>query len=118
MKPFGRCSAIITGFYLVICMTIHSQTLLDMRSQARNLDFSGAAWTRPVPVGPTLPATCSQGQMYFKADAIPGRNLFLCSATNLWSAVESASDTGVPAQTNQPGKILGTDGKSMGWRGL
>jgi hypothetical protein len=120
MTPFGRCSAvIITALLLVMCMTSNSQTLLDMRSQARNLDFSGAAWTRPVPVGTTLPAACAKGQIYFKTDAAPGRNLFLCSATNLWSAVAASTpEADVPSPSNQAGKILGTDGQSISWRGV
>lgn len=120
MKVSGRRSSIAVAMLVltVFCSVSAAQTMLDMRSQARNLDFSGATWTRPIPVGTTLPAACAKGQMYFKADALPGRNLFLCSATNLWSAVESSTETGVPAQADQPGKLLGTNGTSMAWRAL
>src|SRR3954453_10330369 len=108
MKPIGRRLAEMAFLALAIArMATRGQTMLDLRAQARNMDFSGAAWTRPVPVGTTLPPTCAGGQMFFKADAAPGRNLFLCTATNMWTGVDSSSSQPtLPAQTNSAGQIL------------
>jgi len=61
--------------------------MLDLRNQARNVDFSTAERTKPVKTGTVLPATCSTGEVYFKTDAVPGLNLYACFATNTWTGI-------------------------------
>ncbi len=63
-----------------------AQTQIQMGTQAREINFSGAPYTRPVKTGTTLPATCTVGDMFFKVDTPPGKNLYGCAATNTWSA--------------------------------
>ncbi len=63
-----------------------AQTQIQMGTQAREINFSGAPYTRPVKTGTTLPATCNVGDMFFKVDTPPGKNLYGCAATNTWSA--------------------------------
>ena len=67
---------------------VWAQTQVDLKSQSKNVDFSGAVAVKPLPVGTTLPGTCSTGAMFFKSDAEPGANLYACVATNTW-ALES-----------------------------
>ena len=93
-----------------------SQTKVDIRSQARNLDFSNAGSTSPFPVGTAMPAVCTTGQTFFRADAAPGQNLYLCTATNIWTAVEGG--TSLPSQSSNGGKLLGTNGTAVNWRSL
>lgn len=62
------------------------QTLVDLRTQAKSVDFSGANTTKPFKTGTLLPATCSVGEMYYKVDAPSGGNLYGCTALNAWSA--------------------------------
>jgi hypothetical protein len=62
-----------------------AQTRIDLRTQSRDVDFSGASSTKPSKAGTNLPATCSLGETFFKTDAQPGQNLYACTATNLWS---------------------------------
>ena len=68
----------------------YAQTQVDLKSQSKNVDFSGAAAVKPLPVGTTLPGTCGMGGMFFKSDASPGANVYACVAPNTW-AVESGS---------------------------
>lgn len=70
------------------------QTRVDLRTQTQNVDFSGASSTRPLKIGPALPATCVQGEAFFNTAAVPGSNVYLCVGTNTWSqthAVGSAA---------------------------
>jgi hypothetical protein len=74
---------------------------LDLKSQGRNVDFSGAVATKPFRVGTTLPAVCNIGEAFFKSDAPPGSNLYTCTATNTWT-VQSGSGgaASLPTTTN------------------
>src|SRR5450432_856430 len=51
------------------------------------VDFTAAGTTAPVKTGllAARPLTCAPGQMYFVTDATAGQNLFLCTATGVWS---------------------------------
>jgi hypothetical protein len=98
---------------VAVCTTATAQTKVDMRSQARNIDFSAASSTRPFPVGTALPALCTQGETFFKANAPVGENLYLCTATNIWTAGAGAS---LPVQSGNTGRLLGTNGTSASWR--
>jgi hypothetical protein len=65
-------------------------TQIDLRSQARDVDFSGANSTKPLQSGTGLPSTCAIGAMYYRLDAPAGMNVYGCTATNSWS-LEQAS---------------------------
>ena len=43
--------------------TIFGLTSIGLQTQGRNIDFSGAAFTRPVKTGTILPATCQTGEL-------------------------------------------------------
>ena len=75
-----------------------AQTAVDLRRQARNVDFSNASSTKPSKTGTSLPANCTVGEMFFKTNAPAGANLYGCGATNTWSLMApDLSDTGVNA---------------------
>jgi hypothetical protein len=75
---------------------VFSQTALDLRSQAKNIDFSGASFTKPSKTGASLPAACSVGETFFHTNAPAGQNLYGCTAANVWSAMGGAlTNTGV-----------------------
>jgi hypothetical protein len=61
------------------------QTKVDLRTQAKSVDFSSAESTKPFKSGATLPATCSQGEAFFHSGATPGQNLYICTATDTWT---------------------------------
>jgi len=67
------------------------QTRVDLRTQTRNVDFSGAASTKPSKTGTLLPAACSIGETFLKTDAQPGQNLYACTAANTWTVQGSSA---------------------------
>ena len=92
----SRSRVSVLAFLIGACMdTGFSQTRVDLGRQARNVDFSAASSSKPFKTGVTLPATCSQGETFFKTDAVAGENLYLCVAANTWSTVNASSSWSV-----------------------
>jgi hypothetical protein len=77
---------LVSALLVIPC---YSQTQVDLRSQGRNVDFSGASRTKPSKAGATLPATCGVGELFFLTTAPAGQNLYSCGSTNSWSAVSA-----------------------------
>jgi hypothetical protein len=50
--------------------------------------------TRPFKTGTILPANCLLGEVFFKSDATPGANLYLCVASNSWLQVAGSGGGG------------------------
>jgi hypothetical protein len=70
-----------------------AQTQLDLGRQGKNVDFATAQSTRPTQTGTVLPATCSVGQLFYKANAPAGSNLFGCTATDTWTVLGGGVST-------------------------
>ena len=87
-----RSTAFAAGCVSVVLAiaAAHAQTRVDLGSQARNVDFSLAGSTRPFAVGTSMPAVCRIGETFFRLDAVAGRNLYLCTATNVWTNINGA----------------------------
>jgi len=96
----------LIGMCLLRAPMIWGQTTLDLRTQSRNVDFSGAISTKPNRSGTILPATCSTGETFFKSTAAPGENLFGCTSTNTWTLLSKIE---LPAAA-QAGQVLSYDG--------
>lgn len=64
---------------------LSAQTQVDLRTQSKSVDFSGASVTKPMSAGNSLPATCAISQMYFLLTAPAGANLYACSTANQWT---------------------------------
>lgn len=75
----------------MLASSAFGQTLVDLRTQSKSIDFSELSSTKPVQVGTALPATCRVGQIFFNRGATLGANLFACTATNVWSLQSSGS---------------------------
>ena len=60
-------------------------TAIDLRAQSKNVDFTGAASTRPFKSGTALPSTCSVGEMFYLTNAAAGTNVYGCTAANTWT---------------------------------
>jgi hypothetical protein len=89
-----------------------AQTQIDLRSQAKKADFSAASMTKPFQTGTVLPATCTVGQSYFKADAPAGANIYACTSANVWTVVGAKE---MPGVAGNAGTALTTDGASAAW---
>jgi hypothetical protein len=68
-----------------------AQTQVDLRTQAKQIDFTAAAHTKPVKTGSTLPASCTIGEMLFLTSAPAGANLYACAENNQWALQGQAS---------------------------
>jgi len=95
-----------------------AQTRVDLKTQAKNVDFSQASMTRPTRTGTTLPATCSLGELFFKTDAPAGQNLYACTAANTWTQLAGGggSTSGLPGMAGQANRILSNNGVTADWR--
>ena len=78
----------------------HGQTLVDLRTQAKSVDFTAANTTKPFKSGTLLPATCSVGEAFFKSDAVAGANLYGCTSVNSWTLETGAGLSGLSVAVN------------------
>ncbi|MBZ5609805.1 MAG: hypothetical protein LAP38_16205 [Acidobacteriia bacterium] len=111
---------------LLACST-HGQTLVDLRTQSKSIDFSSANTTKPFKSGTALPATCSIGEAFFKTNAPAGSNLYACTALNAWTlqsggaalAGDVTGSTGATVVTQIQGRPVSSTapagGQSMVW---
>ena len=83
-------AALCCGVLLATVGSSHAQTLINLGTQSRNIDFTGVQTTRPVKTGSSLPTTCSTGEFFFNTSASAGQNLYSC-LSNSWSNVGATS---------------------------
>lgn len=95
------------------------QTMVDLRTQSKSIDFSGANATKPFKSGTVLPSICAVGEIFYKLDATAGANLYGCTSANAWTLEQSSpAGSGLPAMTGNSGRVLGTDGTNAFWSAL
>jgi len=70
-------------------------TISGDRTFRGKLEANGASLPAPRGLTSALPATCTQGQVYFATDATAGRNLYLCDSTDHWTQTP-AGTAGAP----------------------
>jgi hypothetical protein len=110
---------------LLVCLPILAQAPIrkvignNQAVSTTAVDFSSAIATWPMSAGNTLPATCTVGQMYYKANATAGLNLYGCTSTNVWTLQGDGSGGGgvsLPSTVNlfkgngSGGAVAGTPG--------
>src|SRR3954463_3231390 len=101
MNQYNRLlvdAALCCGVLLAALGDSHAQTLINLGTQSRNIDFTGAQATRPIKTGSSLPTTCSTGDFFLNTTAAAGQNLFSCMA-NSWTAVGQSSALGDPGSS-------------------
>jgi len=81
---------------------------LDLRTQAKSVDFTQASATKPNKAGAALPSTCSVGETFFLTSAAAGQNLYGCTAANTWNPIGAEN---LPSNS-QPGQVLAWDGSA------
>jgi len=89
-------------FIAAAVVAADAQTQIDLRTQAKSIDFTAANSTKPFKAGTALPATCAVGEMFFNTGAPAGANLYACTAANTWSAQGgiSSSDCWIDPSNN------------------
>ena len=79
----------------VLVIPASAQTAVDLKTQSKDVDFSGATSTKPLQSGTALPATCSTGQLFFLTSAPSGANIYACTAQNTWGLETGGSGSGI-----------------------
>jgi hypothetical protein len=69
-------------------------TRVDLATQAKNIDFSGAQSTKPFKMGAVLPGTCTPGEAFFRTAAPAGENLYGCVSANTWQVLSGGEGGG------------------------
>jgi hypothetical protein len=101
---------------LLLPAVLLGQTQIDLASQAKRVDFSGASSTKPMKSGTSFPGTCAVGELFFKTDSLPGQNVYGCSATNTWILQgDGGGGPALPSMTGHGGKFLSTNGAAAQW---
>ena len=90
---------------MALCLS-DAQTLVDLRTQTKSVDFSGAVATKPYKSGTSLPAICSVGEAFFKTNATAGTNVYVCTSTNTWTLEGGTGFSGLSVAVN--GAVQGT----------
>lgn len=86
----GQVAFPLAAGFLLAGPLCQGQTAVDLKSQARNVDFSQAASTKPSKMGSTLPVACALGETFFLTTAASGQNLYGCTAPNTWNVMSGA----------------------------
>ena len=94
---------LLTASWAAVAQT----TLVDLRTQSKNVDFSTMVSTRPVTVGTAIPSTCVIGQMFFRSNAAAGANLYGCTAVNTWTPLN--------VQENEENIVTATSGSGAAY---
>jgi hypothetical protein len=89
-----------------------AQTLIDLRTQSKSVDFSAAASTKPLQMGSSLPATCVVGQVFFLNSAPLGGSIYACNPTNAWSV------QGLVVPPGSANEVASSNGTSVLWVAL
>jgi hypothetical protein len=107
---------LLGGLFLwtVFSGTGEGQTLVDLRTQSKSVDFSGAGSTKPMQTGSSLPSTCAVGQFFFLTTAAAGSNVYGCNPVNTWTV--EGSTLSVNAGTLN--EVLSNNGSSIQWLAL
>ncbi len=89
MKRFVSIAA--AGAAMAVLSAAQSTTINGGRMIRGVWDASSAVATKPAKTGAVLPASCETGEAFFKTDAEPGRNLYLCTAAGVWSEISGGA---------------------------
>jgi len=110
MRHYVLAMTLATGLDLT------GQTRIDLATQGKAVDFSSASSTRPAKTGQDLPPVCAPGEFFFKSNAAPGQNLFLCTAANTWTPVVGSGSSSSGSPAGVAGQLQVNDGGVFGAR--
>lgn len=91
----------------------NAQTLVDLRTQSKSVDFSGANTTKPFKAGTVLPATCGVGEAFFQTNAPAGLNLYGCTAVNSWTLLSAGLILGDVTGTPSASTVSKLQGRTV-----
>ena len=91
---FSRLAPVLATLSAVVPFAAWAQTKVDLAKQATDIDFSQAAFTRPIKAGASLPTTCSAGDMFLMSPGTAVGTLYTCAGGNSWIQLNSLSGSG------------------------
>jgi hypothetical protein len=109
-KNFAALSLLVGASCLA-----RGQTAIDLRTQTKSVDFSGAAYTKPFKSGSTLPASCGTGEAFLNTGVPAGKNFYTCTAPNTWT-IQSGS--AIPSASGNANALLSNDGTNLNWQSI
>ncbi len=102
-------------FLLTLASSLaRGQTVIDLKTQTKSVDFTGAAYTKPFKSGSALPATCGIGEAFFNSAAAAGQNFYTCTAANTWTLQSGGSS--LPSPTGNANAVLSNNGSIPAWQ--
>ncbi len=84
----------------MVSSILYPQTLVDLRTQSKSVDFTAASTTKPLKTGSVLPASCGVGEGFFDTNTPAGSNLYLCTSQNSWTL-----QSGTPGPSGPTGPL-------------
>ncbi len=115
---FRACALTAAPVFFSLWTAEAQTTQVDLKTQAKTIDFTKAASTKPFKTGTSLPTTCAVGDSYFKTDASAGQNIYSCTAVNTWTVQSGGGGSAFPPFAGNSNTVLGTDGTSANWYAL
>ncbi|HLM99084.1 MAG TPA: hypothetical protein VK335_07370 [Bryobacteraceae bacterium] len=82
-----------------------AQTKVDLRTQSKSIDFTGASLTKPARSAASLPGACSAGELFYLSSG----PLYSCSSTNNWvrmGTVTGNTNSGDCARFDANGNVV------------
>jgi hypothetical protein len=89
-----------------LALSIGAQTRVDLSTQSKGIDFQTQPYTKPLKSGASLPAICTQAELFFLSSAPPGGNIYACTAANSWS-LQAAGGSGTVTNIATSGPLMG-----------
>lgn len=107
--PGPRLCSSTTVLAICLAMSVTAQTRVDLSTQSKGIDFQTQPYTKPLKTGVSLPATCTQAELFFLSSAPPGGNIYACTAANTWSlqAAGSSGGSGTVTRVGISGPLSG-----------
>jgi hypothetical protein len=111
----NRLFKTLTGLFLLAWASslVRGQTMIDLKTQTKSVDFTGAAYTKPFKSGSALPAICGTGEAFLNTGAPAGKNFYTCTSANTWT-IQSGSS--LPSPTGNANAVLSNDGTNINWQ--
>ena len=84
---------------------VSAQTKVDLKTQSKSIDFTGASLTKPARSAATLPGTCSAGELFYLSSG----PLYSCTSTNNWvkmGTVSGSTNSGDCARFDANGNVV------------
>ena len=90
------------------------QTLVDLRTQSKSVDFSAAGSTKPMQTGSACHPVAAVGQFFFLTTAPAGANVYACNPANTWTA----EGNGLSVNSSTTNEVLSSTGTAIQWLAL